>query len=720
MSDAETFPSTDANVDDLFEAAIRRHDALIEAAGLCIWHGSEPTFTDRRSETPEWLYAAGGAIKPTKAGEMARRLCADFAPSLLLRSVGRQYPSEDAPRWCFGLLGRRDHAPLWSGPLDPLLGGGASPASALSRFRQALIERLEASGWAALAYDSPVSPRSRVVFRRDGETLPNPEQEPDLHKPSPHEEKTPDSGLADVLARAGIFVLSVGFEPATERPDETGVARVELPEFSTPKAFAAFLEVLEAAAQEAGLQGMILAGYPPPIDASLIWHTLTPDPAVVEVNMAPAAVLSECLDWLRKIHAAAARVGLTPYRFQYNGDVADSGGGGHITFGGPSPEASPFLLHPHLLPNLIRYCNRHPALSYFFTPSCVGASSQSPRTDETSREAFEELQLSLDLLARRSELSPTELWASLSPFLRDSAGNSHRCEINVEKLWNAGLPSRGQLGLVEMRAFLMAHDPEAQAARIALIRSLLGLLSAEADIGVLTDWGNALHDRFALPFFLKRDLREIFRELRERGFGLAPILESRLIDDDHRVIGRLSLGDCALTVTRALEFWPLVGDSASQEAGSSRLIDSSTNRLEILLRPNPCSSADIDAWRLAVAGRLVPFGRAEDADGSARVVGVRYRAFKPGRGLHPTLGVQAPVPCVLCDERGGRAWRVAIHEWKPAGGGYAGLPADWADSVERRRERLAREEIPLAAFRAEAPPEGACTEWCLDLRRLRD
>lgn len=715
MSHAETFRSPLAD----FDAAVRRHDATIEAAGLRIWHGSEPTFTDRHAETPEWLYAADGAAKQAKAAEMARRLHADFASALLLRSVGRQYPGEDRPRWCYGLLGRRDGAPLWGGPPDPLLGGGANPADAVETFRHALLDALRSTGWTVCAYDSPVAPNLRLAFRRDGGELPDPTESPALHRPSPHEEKTPDSGLADAAARAGVFVLALGFETASERPDASGVVRAELPEFPTPEAFCAFLPFLAAAAQAARLQGLILAGYPPPVDASLIWHTLTPDPAVVEVNMAPAPVLSECVGWLRKIHAAAAEAGLAPYRLLYNGDVADSGGGGHITFGGPEPNASPFLLHRHLLPNLIRYCNRHPALSYFFTPSCVGTSGQSPRTDETGREAFEELQLSLELLAeRQEELSPAELWATLSPYLRDAAGNSHRSEINVEKLWNSGLPSRGQLGLVEMRAFLMAHGPEAQAARLALVRSLLAMLSTAPDHAPLIDWGTALHDRFALPFFLKRDLREIFRELRERGFGLDPLLENELIDDDYRITGRLELGECVLTVTRALEFWPLVGDSASQETGSSRLIDSSTHRLELALRPPPDAPDALDGWRLAVAGYRAPFGLAADASGSARVVGLRYRAFRPWRGLHPTLGVQSPVVCTVCDARGGRAWRIEMHEWKPEGGGYAGLPADRQDSDARRRARLVCEEIPIGTFEARTPPANACTEWCLDLRRL--
>lgn len=230
------------------------------------------------------------------------------------------------------------------------------------------------------------------------------------------------------------------------------------------------------------------------------------------------------------------------------------------------------------------------------------------------------------------------------------------------------------------------------------------------------EWGERLHDRFALPFYLKRDLREVFRELREGGFGLGEVLEARLLDDEYRVIGRLELGTCTLTVTRALEFWPLVGDSASQEAGTSRLIDSSTSRIELVLRSNSGLAMDLNSWQLAVAGRRVAFLSEQDETGPALVCGVRYRAFHPWRGLHPTLTTQAPLGFMLYNGRRGRAYRITLHEWQPDGGAYPGLPADWAESAQRRRERLMLEELAGEHFKATEPPAGACSEYGIDLR----
>jgi uncharacterized protein (DUF2126 family) len=81
------------------------------------------------------------------------------------------------------------------------------------------------------------------------------------------------------------------------------------------------------------------------VDATVAWTTLTPDPAVLEVNEAPAASISEFLAMSRGLYAVAEAEGLAPYRLQCNGEISDSGGG-QFTPGGPSPERSPFLSPP--------------------------------------------------------------------------------------------------------------------------------------------------------------------------------------------------------------------------------------------------------------------------------------------------------------------------------------------------------------------------------------
>ncbi|MDH5622359.1 MAG: transglutaminase family protein, partial [Gammaproteobacteria bacterium] len=77
---------------DQFDSAVRRHDARIAALGMTIWVGSEPTFTDRRAQSPEWLHKALGGDKEQRAEAVLSSLCGCFPGGVVLRSVGRQYP----------------------------------------------------------------------------------------------------------------------------------------------------------------------------------------------------------------------------------------------------------------------------------------------------------------------------------------------------------------------------------------------------------------------------------------------------------------------------------------------------------------------------------------------------------------------------------------------------------------------------------------------------
>jgi uncharacterized protein (DUF2126 family) len=425
--------------------------------------------------------------------------------------------------------------------------------------------------------------------------------------------------------------------------------------------------------------------------------TVTPDPGVVEVNMAPAPDAAGFLAQLRAVYAAAAEAGLSPFRWRWNGQVADSGGGGQVTLGGPSAEASPFFRAPSMLPGMLRYLNRHPSLSYWFATECVGGASQGPRPDEGARERFDELAIALARLDA-SPPGPERLWAALAPLLVDGAGNSHRAELNVEKLWNPCpfLEGRGKLGLVELRALRMAETPE----RLAAIGCLFRAVAARAIEyrEPLADWGAALHDRFALPLFLEEDLREVLADLEAAGLGLGPDLAA-LVLSGAEPIARVPLGRAALTITPALEFWPLVGDVASQERAGARLVDSSSERLQLVVDGPPGD--------LAALGFGVPLR----ASGPERHVGaVRRRAFAPDPGFHPGLGAQDPLELVW--RQGGDVRAISLHSWIPGGGAYPGLPADATEAARRRRERVViREATWPASVRA-----GVACGHVVDLR----
>ena len=412
------------------------------------------------------------------------------------------------------------------------------------------------------------------------------------------------------------------------------------------------------------------------------WLSVTPDPGVVEVNMAPCATARELGEQAQRVWEAATAAGLSPVRPRFNGDLVDSGGGGQISLGGSRPETSPFVRYPHVLPALIRYVNNHPSLSYWFANECVGSASQGPRPDEGARERWDELGVTLawlERLADRGELPPEQLWHALGPLLVDCSGNSHRAELNVEKLWNPHIPlhgvRHGKMGIVELRAVRMPERPAMLAALAALFRSIVARLVVSHYRSPLVDWHDELHDRFALPAALSRDLRIVLGDLDEHGLGIPALLRREL--EAWRQPGiTCRLGEATMTLRPALEFWPLVGDVASQERSSARLVDASTQRWEISLE-------GLGPDRVAVGGKWAHLRSVGDG---VRAVGVRRRVFQPSPGFHPGLPVTDPL--VIEWAWAGRAQRIELWAWRPAGGPYEGLPRDEHDALDRRQERI--------------------------------
>lgn len=736
---------SDAEID----AALQDLDARVAKAGGAIWIGSEPTFTDRFSENAEWVCNSLGDTKEDRAKELLRNFVINFPGCAILRTVGRQYIGEQSPRWSMGLLAHRDGGVLWSGPPDPLLLQDPLKPQPYTHWpqlpeldvlRQSVLRVLENYGFKVQVWDSSVAPQLRLLCSYD-DIVTNKWQLEHIHRPSIHSREILSNDPRDELAKDGFYLFT--FDTFTE----TGFdyPTIELPGITDVNVYVTILEAIAEAANAVGLQALVLRGYPPPVNRHLLWSTITPDPAVIEINLAPATSLTELFSVSRALFAASTTCNLHPYRLYYNGREADSGGGGQFTIGGPTPEDSPFFIEPWLLPRLIRYFHHHPALSYWFASDYLGSGSQAPRFDEGPRERWSELELALRQLERRVFSPPAFLWACLTSLLVDSIGNPHRCEINVEKLWNPYIGTRGLQGLVELRPFRMAPDAKTIVAIAALLLAIVARLKLYPFDAPIRDWGNQLHQHFALPYNLVADLKAVFGDLAAHNFGLAPVLTDLLLNSSWREIGHLAWQGVNIKVSNALEFWPLLGEAcATGQQGDSRLVDSSTSRIELLLEA--IGDCVIKDWQLRVNGFAVPLYSADTmlrkplemwgtpprplisysrkikqqkVSTKASLTGIRYRSYLPRYGLHPQILAIEQVNMVLIPPNATEALSLTLLEWRPQGGGYPGLPEDLADARRRRQERLLVTELPTASLGAPLlPPDAAISEMCFDLRYI--
>ena len=665
----------------------RKADAMLEALGVVLTQGGEPTFIPQDHAAPEWNLEALGEEKLRLAWKLCRELRNTLMPgALILRSNGKQYPGEPIPRWKLMLLNRDGGAPLWTD--ESLLLNGESPDRAKGKplsprtFLTTLAAELGVTGGVRPAYEDveaamrqellcgrpaplPRYSRLRKKFVQPRWTAEDRKKWQVMHSaagwvlPLDRAEgrwitadwRLPDGG--DLLLLLGTSTIGLRLPLQSLLPEtlscamtaeiRDGALTLFLPPLPDAAAFQDLIASIEKTVADLGSAPLSIEGYPPPEEEG--WESLSviPDPGVIEVNLPPAATWDSLEKTSGALFHAAANVGLRGTRTVPSGDVVPTGGGAHLVLGGASLGDNPFLLKPWLLPSFLRYIQHHPSLSYLFSGRFMGPSSQAPRIDESFFEIPYELEIALRAIeSMESPADPAMIDAILRNLLLDLKGNTHKAEVSVDKFFNPFMPN-GQLGLVEFRAIEMSPDAPSFLAIHALWRALAATFAEQPYSEPLIDWQEKLHDHYMLPAHLEHDLGEVLCFLNGRGFTFDPSWFAAHLRFRFPVLSEEVVGEGFWTLRRAVEPWPLLGEQPTVAGELVRCVDSSTERLEIHLRGLP------ESIEVTVNGHQLPLW----PHPSEGLLGaVRFRTTRLPTSLHPHVAPHTPLEIGMHDGRG--------------------------------------------------------------------
>jgi uncharacterized protein (DUF2126 family)/transglutaminase-like putative cysteine protease len=652
----------------------------------------EPVWTDEALLADPWQSGAADALAP----DAGRQVLTAIADSLGLPASQVRSAYEDALGRLAGAVRQPEGEPvdaaddLEADAVDAraaLLARLDEPVTEPAAYVLPLHRRDDDSGWASADWKLR---RGRIVLL-EGDSpagLRLPLNSISWHPPRP-------SYSADPLTRHG--ALPVEKEPevavvedADSAPTTAMVAEIRdgllyiyMPPTEELEHFVDLINRVEVAAAKVDCP-VVIEGYGPPPDPRLGSMTITPDPGVIEVNVAPTASFAEQKQQLETLYEQARQARLSTESFDVDGTHGGTGGGNHITLGGITPADSPLLRRPDLLVSLLTYWQRHPSLSYLFAGRFVGTTSQAPRVDEGRAEALYELEIAFAEIARLTEGAGTaKPWVTdraLRHLLTDITGNTHRAEFCIDKLYSPD-SARGRLGLLELRGFEMPPHYQMAMVQSLLVRSLVAWFWDEPLRAPLIRHGANLHGRYLLPHFLIHDIADVAADLRAHDINfdtswLDPFTEFRFPR-----IGTAVFDGVEIELRGAIEPWNVLGEE-STAGGTARYVDSSVERIQVRL-----IGADRHRYIVTANGYPIPLLATDNPD--VQVGGVRFRAWQPPSALHPTITVDGPLRFELVDtvtgmSRGGCTYHVS----HPGGRAYDAPPVNAVEAESRRGRRF--------------------------------